>query len=104
MFPFILQVWHHDSFGRNEIYGYGFLHIPSSPGPHVLKCATWKPAGDWKQKIRSYFVGGGPVLKNSNIIYAGPDRYKLNTVAMGYVHVSVGVMVRNFDKFGIECG
>lgn len=26
------EVWHQDNFGRNEIYGYGFCHIPSSPG------------------------------------------------------------------------
>ena len=26
------EVWHQDNFGRNEIYGYGFCHVPTSPG------------------------------------------------------------------------
>ena len=29
---FHFEVWHQDNFGRNEIYGYGFCHIPTSPG------------------------------------------------------------------------
>lgn len=98
------EVWHHDNFGRNEIYGYGFCHIPTSPGFHDLSCVTWKPTGDWKERIRSYFVGGGLVLRNSDIIFSGPDRYKLNTVAMGTIHMKLGIILRNFDKFGIECG
>ena len=30
------EVWHQDNFGRNEIYGYGFCHIPTSPGMKYL--------------------------------------------------------------------
>ena len=27
-----LQVWHEDSFGRCQLFGYGYCHVPSSPG------------------------------------------------------------------------
>ncbi|KAG7275388.1 hypothetical protein CRUP_021586 [Coryphaenoides rupestris] len=40
-----LQVWHQDSFGRCQLYGYGYCHVPSSPGHHRLRCATWRPWG-----------------------------------------------------------
>ncbi|CAH8436021.1 unnamed protein product [Heterobilharzia americana] len=30
------QVWHHDWVGKNELYGYGFCHIPTSPGNHQV--------------------------------------------------------------------
>ena len=28
------QVYHQDSFGRNELIAYGFCHVPTSPGVH----------------------------------------------------------------------
>ncbi|CAL8106006.1 unnamed protein product [Calicophoron daubneyi] len=28
------QVWHYDWVGRNELYGYGFCHVPTSAGYH----------------------------------------------------------------------
>lgn len=33
-----------DSFGRSEIYGYGYCHVPSSPGHHCISCAAWRTA------------------------------------------------------------
>lgn len=97
------QVWHQDSFGRNELYGYGFCHVPTSPGTHKISCPTWRPAGTFREQVSQYFVGGGPQLKNPDLIYSGADRYRLNTVAMGNVHMNIGVVLRNFDKYGIEC-
>ena len=31
---------------RNELVGYGFSHLPSSPGLHNIKILTWRPTGD----------------------------------------------------------
>ena len=97
------EVWHQDMFGRNEIYGYGFCHVPTSPGTHNIDCVTWRPKGTYREQIRSYFIGGAPQLRTSDVIYTGPDRCRLSTTAMGTVHLQIGLIVRNFDKFGIEC-
>lgn len=97
------QVWHQDSFGRNELYGYGFCHVPTTPGMHEIECPTWRPSGSFKEQVSQYFLGGGPQLKNPDLIYSGADRYRLHTIAMGSVHVRLGVILRNFDKYGIEC-
>lgn len=97
------QVWHQDQFGRNELYGYGFRHIPSSPGHHVLDCVTWQPVGTFREQVSQMFVGGGPQLRNPDLIYSGADRFNLRTQAMGKVHMELNVIVRNFDKYGIEC-
>lgn len=100
---FHFQVWHQDMYGRNEIYGYGYCHVPSSPGTHKVDCVTWRPSGGWKEQMRTFFVGGAPQLKTSDVIYSGSDRYRLKTEAMGTVHLQLGIVARNFDKFGIEC-
>ncbi|CAG5132914.1 unnamed protein product [Candidula unifasciata] len=97
------QIWHQDSFGRNELYGYGFVHIPTSPGTHEIDCNTWRPIGSFMESVSQFFLGGGPHLKNPDLIYSGADRYRLQTVAMGTVHLRLGIILRNFDKFGIEC-
>lgn len=97
-----IQVWHQDSFGRCELYGYGYCHIPSSPGHHRLQCATWRPLGSWQEQLAQMFVGGGPQLRSPDLIYSGADRYRLHTVAMGVVEVELGIILRHFDRYGIE--
>jgi hypothetical protein len=32
-----VEVWHHDDYNRQEIYGYGTVFIPTSPGQHTVK-------------------------------------------------------------------
>eukprot|EP00061_Rhincodon_typus_P012503 g38277.t1 len=96
-----MQVWHQDSFGRNDLCGYGFCHIPSSPGTHDIQCVTWRPLGTWQEQLSQMFVGGGPQLKHSDLIYTGADRYRLQTVAMGKVHLQLSIILRNFDQYGV---
>ncbi len=97
------QVWHQDTFGRNELYGYGFCHIPTSPGQHEITCPIWRPAGSFREQISQLFLGGSAQLRNPDLIYSGADRYHLRTQAMGNIHLQLGVILRNFDKYGIEC-
>ena len=86
------EVWHQDSFGRNELYGYGYCHIPTSPGIHIVECPTWRPIGTIWEQISQTFLGGGPQLKNPDLIYSGSDRYHLRTQAMGKVHLEIGLI------------
>ena len=32
-----LQVWHQDGYGRQELYGYGSVFVPSAPGDHEVE-------------------------------------------------------------------
>ena len=48
-----MEVWHHDAFGRSEIYGYGFCHVPTSPGMHKVEVVTWRPVGTVFQQAQS---------------------------------------------------
>lgn len=31
--------------------GYGFIHVPTVPGMHQLRCSTWKPSGSFKDQF-----------------------------------------------------
>lgn len=37
-----------------------------------------------------------------DVVYTGLDRYKLQTEAMGIVHIELGLILRNFEKYGVE--
>nr|XP_028694255.1 B9 domain-containing protein 2 isoform X2 [Macaca mulatta] len=97
------QVWSQDSFGRCQLAGYGFCHVPSSPGTHQLACPTWRPLGSWREQLARAFVGGGPQLLHGDTIYSGADRYRLHTAAGGTVHLEISLLLRNFDRYGVEC-
>ena len=70
---------------------------------HEITCPTWRPAGTFRESISQMFLGGSAQLRNPDLIYSGADRYHLRTQAMGKVHLHLGVILRNFDKYGIEC-
>eukprot|EP00075_Anas_platyrhynchos_P015189 XP_027304442.1 B9 domain-containing protein 2-like [Anas platyrhynchos] len=97
-----LEVWHQDSLGRSELLGYGFCHVPSTPGCHSLTCVTWRPRGTWGERLRRFWLGGGPQLLNPDPAYA-PDRFRLRTEAAGTVRMELGVILRHFQRYGVQC-
>ena len=130
-----VQVYHQDSFGRfedrvsltimlrfyklrNELVGYGFTHLPSTPGLHNIEVrpehlqltsslwpqvVTWKPSGNLTDTISQHFLGGSHQLKNPELVFSSTERYRLTTVTSGTVRASLNIVTRNFDRFGIEC-
>ena len=47
-------------------------------------------------------MGGGPELTQESVVYSSRDRQRLRTEASGTVHIKLGVVLRNFEKFGVE--
>ncbi|XP_053209415.1 B9 domain-containing protein 2-like [Panonychus citri] len=96
------QVFKEDSFGRISFVSYGFLHLPSSPGYHRLKCYTWKPIGGITDRIHSFFTGSSLILRNSDIIYSNCDRFRVQTESKGTILLDLYLIIKNFDRFGVE--
>ncbi|KAI8588356.1 B9 domain-containing protein 2 [Geranomyces variabilis] len=96
-----VQVFRRDWRGRDELYGYGFTHIPSTPGDHTLAIPTWRPVLSFWDELSSSIFGTTAVLKNTDVVHAPADRFRLTTRSMGTVHVEVGVVLRNFEGYGV---
>lgn len=97
------QVWAEDSFGRKELAGYGFCFLPTVVGEYNLECVTWKPAGSkWMDETRSFFLGGGPQLVHDDLVHQQDDRFRLCCESTGTVHIEVGVLLKDFEKHGVE--
>lgn len=99
----LIQVWHQDSFGRNELVGYGSLHLPSSPGFSTVSCPTWRPVGTLLEEVSRQFLGGGLHLSDPEEVCGSlGDRFRLRTEAMGSVQLELYSVHRDFHKYGIE--
>mmetsp|Transcript_983 Transcript_983/g.1865 ORF Transcript_983/g.1865 Transcript_983/m.1865 type:complete len:188 (-) Transcript_983:55-618(-) len=99
---FSCEVWAHDQFGRNLLAGYGFCHIPTTPGIYELSVCTWRPKPQsWLELVNGWFLGAYPQLKNPDVVWRQEDRYRLSTVASGQVRLRVSVLTMGFEKHGV---
>eukprot|EP00727_Mastigamoeba_balamuthi_P007410 m51a1_g329 putative b9 domain-containing protein 2-like (175) ;mRNA; r:466319-466965 len=97
-----VQVWHHDEFGRNEICGYGFCHLPTSPGLHRVEAMCWRPRGTFFEELSAFFLGGAPRLLSDSIVTSAQDRLLLNTVPTGTVRATLGVILKDHARHGLQ--
>ena len=102
----LFTVWKLDKFGTSDLAGYGFVHVPTSPGCHTLECSTWRPVGTNTEEHNAFFLGGLPRLKKANLdvryAKAWEQRCHLTTIASGKVHVQLDVILKHFGEEGVE--
>ena len=93
-----------DIYGRKLMHGYGFEHIPLTPGKHRLEVCLWRPAGTPDQELDSFMLGKTPALVNHEPLYetAWRERCRLVTTAAGKVYIDIYVVSRNSDKQGVD--
>ena len=94
-----LKLWELDQYGRCLVTGYGFAHLPSSPGNfinvinycnkpvklfdnnsnmfshcfilgfHEISVACWRPAGSFLEEMRAFFLGTSAGLADEDLIF-----------------------------------
>lgn len=122
------QVWSVDSDGRTDICGYGAVTCPTTPGMYEMQCPLWVPEGTSSttsapvpsprmpavcvthgvcsavERFSAFFIGGRPRLVDETVVFSGNDRFRLNTIASGTVHIRIGCMLRGFLQNGVSVG
>ncbi|XP_015431801.1 PREDICTED: tectonic-3-like [Dufourea novaeangliae] len=96
----LLQIYCRDTHERILFTSYGVCNIPLSPGLHSIECHTWKPIGNWKDRLRDKFLGITLQLKSPNVLVNSLDRFELLTESMGTVKMEIHILTRNFEKYG----
>lgn len=98
-----VQIWGVDWMHKCNISAYGYMNIPTSAGQHELTCSTWRPVGDFRRRIIDYVTGYRMHLVDpSDVVSNGLNRHVIRTKSMGSVKVDIAVVLRDFDKYGIE--
>jgi len=99
--PLILfEVFQVGLFNRQKAVGYGFTHLPGSPGPHRLTVPTWCPYVEGvSQQLEDYFLSLRPQIEN--LSYLGrPDndpvlgRFPFIAETSGNVKLQIETMVQ----------
>ena len=98
----MVEVWSHDSFGRNVLAGYGCCYVPTSPGMHHVDCVTWLPSGSMWDRLKATFLGTSPSLNHPEIVYSDIDRLELNTHTSGTIHLDLQILLLDFKHHGVE--
>jgi len=58
--------------------------------------------GSAHHEIIRHFIGGCPELVETDLIANPAERYRLKTIPSGSAFVELGIILRNFEKFGVE--
>lgn len=98
----MLEVWHRDHLERCSLLSYSVVNVPSQPGSKTLICKCWKPVGSIVDKLANLFNGETLQLAEDSFVYSHEHRFNLQTESMGQVHIDLNVILKDFDKFGIE--
>lgn len=99
-----VEAWHQDEYGRAQLAGYGFCHVPCAAGQFDVDIRTWRPQLSLWESIKARFIGGSPELVNESVVSSPMDRFCLRTETMGTVHVSFSIVFRGFSENGVSWG
>lgn len=98
----LLQLFSRDNYNRIIFLAYGVCSVPLTTGFHELECHTWKPIGNWQDRLKDKFLGLTLQLKTPSILVNTQDRFELLTESMGTVRINLQILSRNFEKFGCD--
>lgn len=94
----VVQVWKLDETDTIDLYSYGVLTLPSSPGYHELKFHTWSIHGNLKRELLGFFLDSKPVMSSAAPISKEASiRENLLTKPGPEITVAVEVVMRGFS-------
>ena len=64
---------------------------PETPPPHPSP-----------PRLAAFFLGGVPTLKHKEVITQPIDRFRLQTEPSGDVHLTLGVLTKDFARYGVS--
>lgn len=98
----MIEVWHKNNLDQCSLISYGVINIPSQPGFKKLICHTWRPVGSIVDRLANLFTGETLHLTEDWLIYSHEQRFNLHTENMGIVCFELNLILKDFEKFGVE--
>merc|ERR1712194_290832 len=98
------QVFKLDAHGRMDPLSVGVLCLPTTAGPHQVRCRTFSPLSERSHDdVYGYYVGGRPQLLSSLDTLdrrsgsGNPERARLVTETSGCLFLNLDIILRNWD-------
>ena len=96
------EVWGVDVHGRHSVNGYGCLTMPVHPGNYSLECNMWRPQGSYSDQVYTFFLGTSPEILYKNMVLSGNDRFGLQCISTGILHLRIGLTTKDFNLHGVK--
>jgi len=98
----VLSVYGNDAFGRSDmIIGYASVHLPMSPGRHVLYVRTFRPlASSLLGRFQSWLLGSRPEFRDTLFPSKSQGRDVTRVQSYGCVKVVVDVTLQGMEELG----
>lgn len=61
--------------------GYGFCHVPTTPGKHSLHIPVFRPRGSAFDAVSCFFLGGYPRYAHPDVVLSGTPRFDHHCVS-----------------------
>jgi hypothetical protein len=61
--------------------GYGFCHVPTTPGKHSLQIPVFRPRGSAFDAVSCFFLGGYPRYAHPDVVLSGTPRFDHHCVS-----------------------
>ena len=95
------EVWSVDFHGRHSVSGYACLTLPTHPGSYSLESVLWRPQGTFIDSMKSFFLGSNPEIMYKNMVLSGNDRFGMQCLSTGVLHLRIGVITKDFNLHGV---
>lgn len=104
----VLSVYHFDTFGTDQILGYGCCHLPvasslTSDHPHIVKIYAPQSTSYLKQLL-TWLTGRKPELVDSTLFARGDCRGVLQTTTVGEVKFFFNLTTKDVSTNGFKNG
>lgn len=97
----VVSVYALNAFGRDVICGYGFVHVPTTPGRHERYVQLYRPrSSSLCNRIVTWLVGSPPEFFDSDFVAQGRGRDVTRVASGGSVKIVFNVLTKNLKAFG----
>lgn len=104
----VLSVYCFDTFGNNQIVGYGVAHLPVTNGfrsnGHQIVDIYCPQSSSYVKQFFSWITGKKPELVNSESFARGDCRNVLQVLHIGRVELKFNIITKDVINNGFNCG
>eukprot|EP00347_Sterkiella_histriomuscorum_P007499 403348687 len=99
----VLTMTNRDFFGRDQICGYGTVHIPTQPGTHTRYINLFRPiSSSLLSQVFGWFKGkNAEFISPTELLAKNEGREVTRVESSGVLKIQFHITVKNMDDFGI---
>ena len=101
----VVSIYGIDSFGRDVVYGYGQIHLPTVPGQYTRYVRMFRPcSSSWWHQLTSSIFGTQLEFYDSKFVGQSDNRDVTRVESTGICKVRLNMISKGMVEFGFTDG